>query len=62
LSNLATEIASGSIDFTVVQNFAIAVQTGTTTLDLIISPEPGTIFIFCGGLAGIALLRRFRKA
>ncbi|MGB6941946.1 MAG: PEP-CTERM sorting domain-containing protein [Bryobacteraceae bacterium] len=62
LSNLSAELASGSIDFTVVQNDAIAVQTGTTTLDLVLTPEPSMIFFLCGGLAGIALLRRFRKA
>jgi hypothetical protein len=61
LANLSAEIAAGSIDFTVDQNFAIAVQTGTTTLTLDLAPEPATIFIFTGGLAGIALLRRFRK-
>ena len=62
LSNLAADFAAGSIDFSVVQNFAIAVQTGTTTLDLVVSPEPSMIFLICGGLAGIAFLRRFRKA
>jgi hypothetical protein len=62
LTTLSTEISAGSIDFTVLQNFAVSVQTGTTTLDLVLSPEPSTIFIFCGGLAGIVLLRRFRQA
>jgi len=62
LSNLSTEFAAGSIDFTVTQNFAVAVQTGTTTLDLVLSPEPSMLFLLCGGLAGIALFQRFRKA
>jgi hypothetical protein len=62
LTNLSTEISAGSVDFTVLQNFAVSVQTGTTTLDLMLSPEPATVFIFSGGLAGIVLLRRFRKA
>lgn len=62
LSNLSAELASGSIDFTVVQNYAIAVQTGTTTLDLVLTPEPSMIFLLCSGLAGMALFRRFRRA
>lgn len=62
LSNLSAELASGSIDFTASQNFFGAVNTGTTTLDLVLTPEPSMIFLLCGGLAGIALLRRFRKA
>ena len=61
LSNLATELSAGSVDFTVVQNFAAAVATGTTTLDLQLSPEPASVLMFCGGLAGIVLLRRSRK-
>jgi hypothetical protein len=62
LTALSSEIAAGDIDFFVVQTDGVAVQTGTTTLDLVLSPEPSTIYIFCGGLAGIILLRRFRKA
>jgi hypothetical protein len=62
ISNLSAGLASGSIDFTVIQNFAVAVETGTTTLDLVTTPEPSMIFLLTGGLAGIALLRRFRKA
>jgi hypothetical protein len=65
LLNLSAEIAAnnGNIDFTAVQNFAASIQTGTTTLDLDAeTPEPASAFMFCGGLAGIALLRRFRKA
>ncbi len=62
LSNLATELQNGSIDFSVVQNFAVAVETGTTTLDLVVTPEPSMIFLLYGGLAGIVLLRRHRKA
>ena len=62
LTALAPEIATGSVDFSVVQNYAIGVQTGTTTLELVAAPEPATLFVFCGGLAGIALRRRFRKS
>jgi hypothetical protein len=66
LSTLAAELSAGSIDFTVVQNFAIAVQTGTTTLDLDVAPapvpEPSTMLLFCCGLASMALLPRLRKA
>jgi hypothetical protein len=61
LANLTTEISAGSVDFTAVQNFAVSIQTGTTTLDLVLSPEPGTLYVLCGGLAGIALIRRRRK-
>ncbi len=62
LANLSAELSSGSIDFTASQNFYGAVNMGTTTLDLVLTPEPSMIFFLCGGLAGIALLRRFRKA
>jgi hypothetical protein len=62
LSNLASEFTSGSIDFNVIQNGPIALQTSVTTLDLVAAPEPASVFVFCGGLAGIGLLRRFRKA
>jgi hypothetical protein len=62
LATLASELASGNIDFTVVQNFAVSVQTGPTTLDLqIATPEPATIFLLGGSLLAIALFRRFRK-
>jgi hypothetical protein len=61
LSNLSTDLSAGSIDFTAVQNFALAVNTGTTTLDLVLAPEPSGIFLFGGVLAGVAVLRRYRK-
>jgi hypothetical protein len=62
LANLSAELSAGSVDFTAVQNGFGAINTGTTTLDLVLSPEPSMIFLLCGGLAGIGLLRRFRKA
>jgi len=62
LGSLSAAFASGTLDFTAVQNFAVSVATGTTTLSISITPEPATIFILCGGLAGIACLRRLRKA
>lgn len=62
LSNLAPAFGSGTLDFTVVQNFAITINTGITTLDLVVVPEPASAFALCGGLAGILLLRRFRRA
>lgn len=61
LSNVAAALAAGSLDFTVVQNSPFTVQTGVTTLDIQVTPEPGTILIFCGGLAALATLRRIRK-
>jgi hypothetical protein len=52
-------LATGSANFSVVQNGPFSVQTGITELDLIVAtPEPAAIFLLCGGLAGIALLRR----
>jgi hypothetical protein len=64
LSNLSAELSAGSIDFTVVQNFGIAVQTGNTTLNLVVTPEPSgiSLFLFGGVLAGVAVLRRYRRA
>ncbi len=62
LSNLASAFNSGTLDFTAVQNFAITVETGTTTLDLVVAPEPASIFLLGGGLAAIVLKRRLRRA
>lgn len=61
LSTLTTDLAAGTLDFNVIQNFYGAVETGVITLDIAgtsAAPEPGTIFIASLGLAGLALLRR----
>lgn len=52
---------SESLDFNVIQNGEFAVNTGVTTLDLIVAPEPGSLLLLCGGVAGLALRRRLRK-
>jgi uncharacterized protein (TIGR03382 family) len=62
LTTLSGELSAGSVDFTVVQNFAVSVQTGVTTLDLLTTPEPGTFAAAFGTLAGFALLLRRRSA
>jgi hypothetical protein len=61
LANLASSLAGGSLDFTVVQTSPGSVQTGVTTLNLVTTPEPATFFALGGGLAVIALLRRLNR-
>lgn len=58
LSAISGNLAGGSLDFNVIQNYYGAVNAGTVTLDIASTPEPGTICIVSLGLAGIALLRR----
>jgi hypothetical protein len=69
LTTLGTAIENGSLDFTYTwgnnTQFAFAndpqyVYAGAATLD-IVTPEPATLLICFGGLAGIAAARRFRK-
>ncbi|HUP02403.1 MAG TPA: PEP-CTERM sorting domain-containing protein [Bryobacteraceae bacterium] len=60
ISNLSTEIAAGQIDLTAVQNFAIAVQLGPSSLYLNVAPEPSSLLLLAGGLAAI-LGRRLRR-
>lgn len=63
LTTLKSDLAAGSLDFNVIQNYYGAVETGAITLDIAgtsPTPEPGTIFIASLGLAGVALLRRRR--
>jgi hypothetical protein len=63
LSTLAPYFSAGSLDFSVTQSFVGAVNTGLTTLDVQITPEPASYVFTCAlCLAGIALRRRFRKA
>lgn len=68
LSTLASAITSGSLDFTYTWDnntqFAVAgidqyVYAGDPTLT--ITPEPASILLFFSVLAGIAVLRRFRR-
>lgn len=61
LQTLDTAFENGTLDFNVIQNGFFAVNTGTTTLDLVVSPEPDSLLLLCGGAAGFALLRRLRK-
>lgn len=67
---LATGLTGGSLDFTYTwgNNTAFAfsgydqyVYAGPATIDISYAPEPAAFFICFGGLAGIALLRRFRN-
>ena len=61
LSSLG-DFASGSLDFTAVQNGFGAVVVGTPSLDLDVAPipEPGTLFTLAGGLLALGALRRRR--
>jgi hypothetical protein len=72
LGTLSSAIGSGSLDFTytwvtptegaVAGNYQY-VYAGDPTIDIQLAstPEPATVLICLGGLAGIAALRRFRK-
>ena len=71
LNTLAAAISGGSLDFTYTWDnntqFAFPgdlqyVYAGASTLDIQVAPEPASALICFGGLAGIAALRRFRKA
>jgi hypothetical protein len=70
LSTLASAIASGSLDLTYTWDnntqFALPgddqyVYAGLSTLTIQTAPEPASVLICLGGLAGIAALRRFRR-
>lgn len=70
LSTLVSAIANGSLDFTYTWDttpaFAFSgidqyVYAGAPTLDIQITPEPATLLLCLGGLAGAAAFRRFRK-
>ena len=60
LSALASDFASGSLDFTAAQNSFGAVVMGTPTLDiqLVQTPEPSSLFTLAGGVLGFAAWRR----
>jgi hypothetical protein len=58
LSELASDFASGSLDFTAVQNSFGVLVVGTPSLDIQTVPEPSSIFILTGGLLAFAALRR----
>jgi hypothetical protein len=70
LSTLAPAIASGSLDFTYTWDnntqFAFPgytqyVYAGDPTLAIQTTPEPAPALLCFCGLAGIAVLRRFRR-
>jgi hypothetical protein len=70
LSTLASAIAGGSLDFTYTWDNNTVVQipgdlqyvyAGDPTLAIQVSPEPASVFMCLGGLAGLAALRRFRR-
>lgn len=60
LSDLSSDFAAGSIDFTAVQNSFGAVVVGSPTLDIQVAqtPEPSSLFTLAGGLLAIAAWRR----
>lgn len=58
LSELSSDFAAGSLDFTAVQNSFGAVVVGTPTLDLQVAPEPSYIFPLAGGLLALITWRR----
>jgi hypothetical protein len=61
LAELAPELAAGRIDFSAVQNGFFAVNTGSVTLDIVVTPEPSSFLLLGSMIAGFGLLRRRRK-
>ncbi len=70
LSTLAPAIASGSLDFTYTwdtntqfafQGYEQYVYAGDPTLTVQVAPEPAAVLLCFCGLAGVALLGRFRR-
>jgi hypothetical protein len=76
ITELAPALEAGSIDFTYTWDsgappipdfFSLTgfddqyVYAGATTLDIMTTPEPSTVLFCLSGLAGVVLLRRFRK-
>jgi hypothetical protein len=66
---LAAGLEAGSLDFTYTWDTPLFefegldqyVYAGATTLDIQTTPEPSTVLFCLGGLAGVVMLRRFRK-
>jgi hypothetical protein len=60
LSELASDFAAGSIDFTAVQSSFGSVVVGDPSLDIQLAqtPEPSSIFTLAGGLLAFAAWRR----
>jgi hypothetical protein len=70
LGTLASAIAGGSLDFTYTWDnntqFAFSgfdqyVYAGDPTLAIQVTPEPAPVLLCFGGLAGLAVLRRYRR-
>ena len=57
LAAIGPVLATGSLDFNVIQNYYGAVETGPITLDIAPTPEPASIALISLGMTGIALLR-----
>ncbi|MDR3752486.1 MAG: PEP-CTERM sorting domain-containing protein [Terracidiphilus sp.] len=62
LSTLASDFASGSLDLSAVQNDVFAVNAGSLTLDIVVSPEPNSLWLMGTGLMSLACLFLLRRA
>ncbi len=77
IADLAPALEAGSLDFTYTWGSSPAISdpffsstgyddqyvyAGATTLDITNTPEPSTVLFCLGGLAGVVIRRRFRKA
>jgi len=55
-------LTSGNVAYTVVQTGDFEVESGITTLTIVVSPEPSTVGLIGGGIALLMFVRRQRRA
>jgi PEP-CTERM motif len=58
LTELSSDFAAGSLDFTAIQKSFGSVVVGSPTLDLQVVPEPSSLYTLAGGLLAFIAWRR----
>jgi hypothetical protein len=62
LSTLSADFASGSLDLSAVQNDLFAVNAGSLTLDIAVSPEPNGLWLSGTGMIGLMCFLLSRRS